>query len=399
MFNLATSLKKWSGETVKSENSGIKRGVYTPPRLMTKSWDFTTDFLYFRKMLGNPISKITNEEHNMAPFQIDYHNSVQMFHWVILLKSRKIGATEAANTSIALNCFDRYVGHDIMIIAGNELRIAKEILLRFYELFMDKPHAEDNNNVYAFRNFEPEWIYEVEKGRTPKERQKLWDYYQGKGTRIKESDLLKSVRLAQDPVVEFKNGTRTFAFAASKQEKAQTFRGTDDVICIFFSEAAHTGMKQDQPIMNALKPNLAQRKDADFIMESTGNGRRAIFFNYWQQMMEVLSNKLRMKRTEEQKLIDELHRLWKEKTLQFKPDWFPLRINYEVGIKTGILSKDFIEKEKRDPALDFEQEYNCAFTSTYTAAIDVSNLQTLPSDKADTDEQDLLSLVGKKSYQ
>lgn len=397
MFNLITSLKKWSGETVKTENSAIRSGTYSPPRPFTKDWNFTTNFLYFRKMIGNPVSKITDEEHDMAQFQIDYHNAIQMFHWAIMLKSRKIGATETVNTSIGLNCFDRYVAHDAMIIAGNELRIAKEILLRFYELFMDKPHPD--GSVYAFRDFEPPFIYEVEKGKTPSERQKLWDYYHAKGTIIKESDLLKSVRLAQDPVIEFKNGTRVFAFAASKQEKAQTFRGTDDVICIFFSEGAHTGMKQDQPIMNALKPNLAQREDADFIMESTGNGRRGFYFSYWQQTMEEISKKLGMKRTEEQQLINELHKQWKNKTLKFKPDWFPLRVNYEVGIQSGILSKVFIEKEKRDPALDFQQEYNCAFTSTYTQAIDVSNLKTLPVEKAETDEQDLLSLVGKKSYQ
>ena len=270
MLSLERSLRKWSGETVKTENSAIKRGVYTPPRPVTKDFNFTTNFLYFRKMLGDPVSKITGERHEMAPFQIDYHNAIQMFHWAIMLKSRKIGATETVNTSIGLNCFDRYVGHDAMIIAGNELRIAKEILLRFYELFKDRHHPD--GSVYAFKDFEPAYIYEVEKGKTPSERQKLWDYYHAKGTKLKEVNLLKSVRLAQDPVIEFKNGTRVFAFAASKQEKAQTFRGTDDVIAIFFSEGAHTGMKQDQPIMNALKPNLAQREDADFILESTGNG-------------------------------------------------------------------------------------------------------------------------------
>lgn len=119
----------------------------------SKDMGFPIRFLDFRRMIGNPYSKTLNKSQDMAPFQEDYHNAIQEHHWVIPLKSRKIGATDTAITSFALNCFDRYTGHDVMIVAGNELRIAKEILLRFYEFFMDK-HQPDG--FYAFRQIEPE---------------------------------------------------------------------------------------------------------------------------------------------------------------------------------------------------------------------------------------------------
>lgn len=103
----------------------------------SKDMGFPTDFKDFRRMIGNPYSKVLKQYQDMAPFQEDYHYAIQEHHWVISLKSRKIGATDTAITSFALNAFDRYAGHDMMIVAGNELRIAKEILLRFYEFFTD----------------------------------------------------------------------------------------------------------------------------------------------------------------------------------------------------------------------------------------------------------------------
>src|SRR3989338_1177630 len=310
----------------------------------SKDMGFPTDFINFRRMIGNPYSKVLDKVQDMAPFQEDYHNAIQEFHWVIPLKSRKIGATDTAITSFALNCFDRYTGHDVMIVAGNELRIAKEILLRFYEFFTDKHHED---GFYAFRQIEPEYL---DAGYT-------WQESQKKGQKIFYNDLIKSARLSQDPVIEFNNGARVFAFAASKQEKAQTFRGTDDVIAILVSEAAHTGMKNDQPIMNALEPNLAQRDDADFVLESTGNGRRGFYFKYWIQIMEMLAKQFNMRVDNHQSLVDKLHRLWHDNKIAFELDWFPLMWDYKVGIKEGIISEKLINREKRNVEIDFAQEY------------------------------------------
>jgi len=50
-------------------------------------------------------------------------------------------------------------------------------------------------------------------------------------------------------------------------------------------------------------------------------------------------------------------------------DWYPLMWDYRIGLQHNVLSKKFIEREKNSPKLDFEQEYCCKFTSTYSAAI------------------------------
>ena len=343
-------------EKVTRDDSTLKK---RPP---STDYGFPTDFIDFNRMIGNPLSKITNIRQDMADFQEHYHLAIQEHHFVEFLKSRKLGATETWNRSTALNCFEKYKGHDIMLIAGNEVRIANEILLRFDELFRDKYHDDGH---YAFKQIEPEYI---EAGYT-------WEEAQKKGQEWKHDDLIRKANFGQNPTVEFRNDTRVMAFAASRQEKAQSFRGTDDVISAFISEAGHTGMKNDQPIMSALEPNLAQRDDADLVLETTGNGRRGFFYNYWVQTMEIISQNLRIPVINHQQIVDAINKLWLDgKKINFPVDWWPLMYDYNIGIEENILSKKFIEKEKRNPKLDFEQEYCCKFTSTYSQAIKTSDL-------------------------
>jgi hypothetical protein len=67
--------------------------------------------------------------------------------------------------------------------------------------------------------------------------------------------------------------------------------------------------------------------------------------------------------------------MWKSgQKIKVNVDWWPLLTTYELGIQYNILSKTFIEKEKRNPKLDFEQEYMGKFTSTYTQAIKTEDL-------------------------
>jgi len=325
-------------------------------------YGFPTDFILFNRMIGNPISKITSVQQDMTGYQEHYHNAIQTHHFVEFLKSRKLGATESWNRSTALNCFDKYKGHDVMLIAGNEVRIANEILIRFDELFRDTYHED---GLYAFRQIEPEYL---EAGYT-------WQEAQKKGTKWTHDKLIRKANFGTTPTVELYNDTRVMAFAASRQEKAQSFRGTDDVISAFISEAAHTGMKNDQPIMSALEPNLAQRDDADLVLETTGNGRRGFFYNYWVQTMEIISKNLKIPVTNHQDIVDAINKLWLDgKEINFPVDWWPIMYDYHIGIDEHILSKKFIEKEQRNPKLDFEQEYCCKFTSTYSQAIKTEDL-------------------------
>jgi len=347
----------------------VKRMLRSKKNTIRNELVVPKDYQSFNKMIGFPLNRNLNKPQKMAGYQIDYHDLINDFHRVILNKSRKIGATEAAIRSIAMNVFDRYKGHDIMIVAGNKLRIATDILKRLDELFRDKPGIG-----YSFKE--------------PGKDGNVWHY----------DELIRRRTFGNIPEIEFRNDTRVMAYAASMNEKSQTFRGTDDVVCIFLSEAAHTGMKKDQPIMNALLPNLANRDDGDFILESTPNGRRGFYFDYCMMMMEILSKQFNMDIRNPQQLVDNLLYLWKnKKKIPFDVDWFPLMIDYTEGIKAGVISEKFIKEQKRDPNLDFNQEYRCKFTSTYTQAIDVSNLQTLPPEKGEVESQDLLSLVGKKS--
>lgn len=359
----------------------------------TNIFDFTTDITYFKKMIGNPLSKITNMQQNLAPFQVDYHESIQSFHRVMMLKSRKLGATETAITSIALNCFNRYSGHDVLFVAGNELKISREVLYRFYEFFQDKDHSDGR---YAFKHLKPEYVKPLKTGEID------WEYAMDKADKITEDHLIKKARFANEPLVEFHDGTRCVAWAVVRQETAQSFRGADDLICVFFTEAAHTGLKRDQSVMNALLPNLAQRDNADFILESTGNGRRGIFYNYWIETMKMASKKFGIPVCDDnhQFLVNKLHEQWKNGQ-KIDLNWFPLMYDYTHGIKYNILSRKHLEKEKRDPRLDFKQEYCCTFTSTYTSAIDTRNLQFLPYIPDDQRKvpKDLRTLVGEKSVE
>lgn len=273
----------------------------------------TTNFQTFNKMIGYPINRNSNRPQEMTPYQIEYYNAIQKYHKVLLNKSRKIGATEAVIRSIALNVFGRYKGHDVMIVAGNELQIAREILIRLNELFHDKKHKDGQ---YAFRDdFNNKWRY--------------------------DELIQRSSIQSPHPTIEFRNSTRVFSFAASRQEKSQSFRGPDDLICIFLSEAAHTGLVDDQPIMNALEPNLANRDDGDLILESTPNGKRGFFYNYWQDA-QTGKNK----------------------------SWHTMQWDHTEGVKYGVISQKYIQEQKSNTRIDFEQEYCCKFTSTATAAFD-----------------------------
>ena len=268
----------------------------------------------FNKNLGLPFSRITNQMVPMTEYQIQYEFEVEKHHNVILNKTRKGGFTEARIRAIARQVFNRYAGHDVMIVAGNELNIAIEVLDRFDELF--------------------------ENGITDKDG-RHWPY--GK--------IIKRYVKSPQPVVEFYNGTRVFCFAASKSGKAQSFRGPDDVISIFMTEAAHSGAIDDYPIYNALTPNLANRPDGDLVFESTPNGKRGFYYDVW---MDAIVG---------------------------KNHYHTLEVNWERAVKAGVLSIEYVEKQRKDPRVDFEQEYCCKFTTTKRAAIPSDELKVIEEER------------------
>ena len=113
----------------------------------------------------------------------------------------------------------------------------------------------------------------------------------------------------------------------------ESVRGEENVICVFMSECAFINLIDDSKVYNALHPNVANIADADFVMESTPNGKRGFFWTNWDANSE----------------------------------YHKLEQDYTVSIGK-LLDTEFIEKEKKNPRIDFDQEYGGKFTTSLSAA-------------------------------
>jgi len=83
-----------------------------------------------------------------------------------------------------------------------------------------------------------------------------------------------------------------------------------------------------------------------------------VYFDYWMYSMEVLAKQYRQPVTRHQVLVNQINNDWKHgRKIKAEVDWFPLMWDYHVGLQANILSKKFIDKEKRNPKIDFAQEY------------------------------------------
>lgn len=245
------------------------------------------DFERFNKVIGLP--SVQGKSPIIFSYQKEIDSAINEHHKVLINKSRKIGATETVLRSIAKNCFERYAGYNIMIVAGNRQAQAEELLTRFDKLF--------------------------EKG-----------FVDLDGTKYTYHDIIKKKTKSE---LVFFNDTRIHTYPAV----AEALRGPDRVVCVFLDEAAHFKQLDDSVVYDALKPNLANT-NGDFVIVSTPNGRRGIFYN-----------------------------LWKEGTYK------KLELPYTLALG-NLLSEEYIANEKEDPRIDFEQEYECKFTTTNSPAID-----------------------------
>jgi len=59
---------------------------------------------------------------------------------------------------------------------------------------------------------------------------------------------------------------------------------------VYISEAAHINMLDDSKVYDALHPNIANIENADFIIESTPNGRRGFFWDLWDERPDAQAN-------------------------------------------------------------------------------------------------------------
>lgn len=257
---------------------------------------FPSAFDRFNEMIGLPLHPETLKPIGIPDYQVEYFDAIQQYHKIILNKSRKIGATETALRTILYNIMlGHYADHGIMIVAGNKQTIANKFIKRM-------------NNIMKIHH----------KGFTDL-RGVDWNY----------NDLVVSSTSSH---IEFFNGAVVEAFPAN-----DSVRGLENTICIFMSEVAFIDLIDDSVVYNAVKPNLANITNADFILESTPNGRRGFWYSEGQQAM---------KGKNEYKYIEQPYTV-------------------ALGI---LLSKLFIEGEKKNTKIDFEQEYCCKFTTKSGAA-------------------------------
>ena len=264
----------------------------------------TKSFKHFNRIVGQPIHPDTGLPTDILDYQEDYEAAWNKHHKVILNKSRKIGATETALRIIAYNCMNgTYQSrHRIMIVAGNKQTVANRFLSRFKAIFGKGFY--DLDGVF--------WSTE--------EKLSKKDAEEG-------HKQLFNKQSAGD-IVELYNGINIQAYPAN-----ESVRGEENVVCVFLSECAFINLLDDSKVYNAVHPNVSNIKNADFILESTPNGKRGFFW-------ELFTDK--------------------------DNEYFKLEQPYTVSMGQ-LLDEEFIEQEQRNTKIDFGQEYDCKFTTSLTA--------------------------------
>ena len=278
-------------------------------------------YVEFQEKIGLPFSRITNQRSPMTSYQITYAAMINKHHRVIVNKTKKGGFTDGFLRHTAHQIFDRYAGHEVMLVAGNKEPIARDLMNRLYELFENG--IDDDNGKH--------W-----------EREQLIPSF------------------TKNPLVmSWWNGTTIIGSTASKSGKSSSFRGYSDVVAWFITEAAFTGVNDDYPILNGLTSLTANREDGDMILESTPNGRSGFFHDLSMDASDNL----------------------KQKNMVGPNGFYYMEIDYIQAVKEGVISEAFIAQEKKNPRIDFEQEYCCAFTSSSNAAfapLDAENFHEEP---------------------
>ena len=246
------------------------------------------DFKAFNSCVGNPIHPETGEPTEIFDYQLEYEYNWNKYHKLLLNKSRKIGATETALRIIAFNCLNgKYANHRVMIVAGNNQDVANRFMERFVAIFQN-----------GFTDLD---------GR-------FW----------RQDDII--VESTKSKIKLFNN------IVIQAYPSNEATRGEENVICVFLSESAFINLLDDSKVYNAVHPNVANIGHADFIMESTPNGKRGFFW-------ELFTTKNEYKKMEQP---------------------------YTVSMGK-LLDEATIEAEMVNPKIDFQQEYCCKFTTSLTS--------------------------------
>ena len=259
------------------------------------------DFAKFNEIIGLPKHPATLIPSKLLPHQFQIRDAVRNHHRVIVNKSRKIGSTETHLRIIAEGCYNQYMNHNGIIIFGNRQNEANKKLDEFDSLF---------HNIWTDLNG------------------KRWSY----------GDLVMNKKSNK---LELYSGVTIETYPA----EPTALRGPANVKFVLFSEAAHINRLSDAKVYTAAHPLVANDDTADFMMESTPNGKRGFFHNLF-----VAEN-----------------------------EYTKLNFSYEVALGK-LFSQDFIDSEKNNPEIDFEQEYCCKFSTTSGSVFKDEDITTyLPS--------------------
>ena len=277
---VAKRLKALNTEALRlSAERKILINNHTIPRLPIN------DFVKFNEIIGLPKHPATLIPSKMLPHQIKMRDTVREHHRTIVNKSRKIGSTETHLRIIAEGCFNQYMGHTGIIVFGNRQNEANKKLDEFENLFHN-----------------------------------TWTDLDGK--KWKYGDLVMNKKSNK---LELYSGVTIETYPA----EPTALRGPANVKFVLFSEAAHINRLSDTAVYTAAHPLMANDDTADFMMESTPNGKRGFFHNLFMSDNEYAK----------------------------------LEFPYTVALGT-LLTEQFIDSEKQNTEIDFEQEYMCKFTTT-----------------------------------
>ncbi len=282
---------------IKGSLTTIGQAVTTTPTIPTN------DFNEFNICVGQPIHPATSQPTDMFDYQMEYERAWNTNHKLLLNKSRKIGATETALRIILYNCMNGTYKphHRVMIVAGNNQDVANRFLGRFINI-IDQGFTDLDGKYWSKDEIFPE-------------------YQSSKATLF--------------------NGIHIQAYPAN-----ESVRGEENVICVFLSESAFINLLDDSKVYNAVHPNIANIGHADFVMESTPNGKRGFF---WE--------------------------LWEDK----ENEYYKLEQPYTVSMGK-LLDEKTIQNEKKNSKIDFEQEYCCKFTTSLTGAFREEDVRFVPQE-------------------
>ena len=285
----------------------------------------------FNERIGLPWSRLEKKRKPLTPDQLLYIRTIEKHSKVILDKNRKGGFSEAWLRKKAKDVFTRDAQSDIVALAGTGQSLATEMLDRFDELFENG--LIDQNNV-------------------------KWGY----------GDIVLKKVFSSPSHIEFYNGTRFFSIPATNRGQGPNLRGTNKISSMWLTEAAHTGLRRDNVILNAMTANLANIDYGEVVFESTPNGKRGIFWNLWNGA-EVPGHKT----------------LPSREAILGPNRYARLLFSYETSVKYKVISQQFIEDEKANVEVDFDQEYRGKFTTSKNAAFDDDEIQFLDEGEGSID--------------